>query len=90
MENFLVLMWIEFFFTVNHALDWQFFSDAEGIFSHCGGPLTFDSVFRYQLSTIVVEVEGGNDRGYGGFLWESHGFERERRGNYSSPKEYKG
>lgn len=38
-EKVFVLMWMESFFTVNHALDWPFFSDADGTFSHWIVPL---------------------------------------------------
>ena len=32
-------MWTESFFTVYQALDWEFFSDAEGTFSQLSGPV---------------------------------------------------
>lgn len=49
-EKVLVLMWTESFFTVYQALDWEFFSDAEGTFSHLSGPV------RNNICRAVVKV----------------------------------
>lgn len=39
-------MWTESFFTVYQALDWEFFSDAEGTFSHLNGPVRKKDICR--------------------------------------------
>ena len=52
-------MWTESFFTVYQALDWEFFSDAEGTFSQLSGPVKKKGFFlekTYLMRDYVVTI----------------------------------
>ena len=69
-EKLLVLMWTESFFTVYQALDWEFFSDAEGTFSHLSGPVKKNKNFRTVVKTRVMQSFDAQNQVAGCFLEE--------------------
>ena len=62
-------MWTESFFTVYQALDWEFFSDAEGTFSHLSGP-----VGKTKISVVKTRIMQSLDtqNQVAGYVLEKH------------------
>ena len=47
-------MWTESLFTVYQALDWEFFSDAGGTFSHLSGPVKEKKIKNCTVKTRIM------------------------------------